>query len=566
MAYAHARGVIHRDLKPSNVMVGGFGEVQVMDWGLAKVLVRGGVADDATAGKLPDQETIIATARSAGDSDLSRAGSVMGTPAYMAPEQARGELDVVDERADVFALGSILCEILTGSPAFVGRSSGEIQRKAARGETAEALSRLADCGADAELVALCRDCLAGEPADRPRAASVVSDRVASYLAGVQEKLHASERERAVAEARAVEERARRKLQVGLIASILALTALGGLSFTYAIHQRQARAARLDRLLAEATMLRAQARAQPDDVARWEKAGAALARLADDPGAGADPIAKARLVVLRREVEARLEAAEIDQSLLERLTDIRASGGDDLDGSPADSAYADAFVSAGIDLDRGDPVEEGSRIARRPGPVALAMAAALDEWASRRRRARPGAIASWRRLVAAARVADPDPRRNELRTLWEETDRKAQLGPLRTLAEQADVATWPAQSLDLLAAAVGDAGDIDAAIVLLRQAVIRHPGDVWINFHLGNLLEHADPPQPDEAIRYYTAARAVRPETAFDLAQALKARGQTDEAVQIFATSSGSGRVKAQTSPGWAGSSRMWVVMTRPTRC
>src|SRR5262249_3815324 len=112
VAYAHARGVIHRDLKPSNVMLGSFGEVQVMDWGLAKVLPRGGVVDDAGAGQARE-ETVIATARSGPDApELSRAGSVLGTPSFMAPEQARGEIDQVDERADVFALGSILCEIL----------------------------------------------------------------------------------------------------------------------------------------------------------------------------------------------------------------------------------------------------------------------------------------------------------------------------------------------------------------------------------------------------------------------------------------------------------------------
>src|SRR5262249_20716200 len=133
LAYAHARGVVHRDLKPSNIMAGAFGEVQVMDWGLAKVLSRGGVADEQPpAGK---EATVIQTIRS-GPSPSSasgtdtQAGSVLGTPAYMAPEQARGEADSLDERVDVFGLGGLLCVILTGQPPFRGPTSAEQQRQA----------------------------------------------------------------------------------------------------------------------------------------------------------------------------------------------------------------------------------------------------------------------------------------------------------------------------------------------------------------------------------------------------------------------------------------------------
>ena len=233
MAYAHARGVIHRDLKPSNVMVGSFGEVQVMDWGLAKVLPRGGAVEDASAGHTKDQGTVIATARSGSDSDLSQAGSIMGTPSYMAPEQARGEGDQVDERADVFALGSILCELLTGEPAFTGRNSGEIQRKAARGELADAFARLDQnsFGHDAELISLARSCLASERDDRPRNAGEVAERMSLYHSRVQERLRQSEIARAEEKARAEEatkraavERDRLRLTIALAASVVGLDA------------------------------------------------------------------------------------------------------------------------------------------------------------------------------------------------------------------------------------------------------------------------------------------------------------------------------------------------------
>src|SRR5262249_10119792 len=148
---------------------------------------------------------VIQTVRTGTDAELSHAGSVLGTPAYMPPEQASGDLDRLDERADVFALGSILCEILTGRPAFTGRTVGEIQRKAARGDLGDAFSRLEACEADAELAALARDCLACEPEDRPQNASSVTERLAAYLAGVQARLRTAELARVDAQARAEEE-------------------------------------------------------------------------------------------------------------------------------------------------------------------------------------------------------------------------------------------------------------------------------------------------------------------------------------------------------------------------
>ena len=128
----------------------------------------------------------------------------MGTPAYMAPEQARGEVDQLDERCDVFAMGSILCEVLTGEPAFTGRSSGEIQRKASRGELREATDRLETSGVDSELIALAKDCLAPEQEDRPRHAGEVAARINGYQTDVQERLRLAEIARAEEKARAEE--------------------------------------------------------------------------------------------------------------------------------------------------------------------------------------------------------------------------------------------------------------------------------------------------------------------------------------------------------------------------
>jgi serine/threonine-protein kinase len=532
MAYSHARGVIHRDLKPSNVMVGSFGEVQVMDWGLAKVLPRGGIADDAKAGK-PPQETVIATGRSGQDAPwLSQPGSAMGTPNYMAPEQARGETELINERADVFALGSILCEILTGSPAFTGRGSGEILRKAGRGDTVDALARLDGCGAEGELIAIAKDCLAVEPEDRPRDAKVVSDRVTSYLSGVQERVQAAERERAVAVARAIEERRRRKLQLALAASVLAFTTLGGLSTTYYLQERAERArqateqaAAVDRVVGQAETLRQQASANPEDVSRWEVALAAV-RQAEAVG---DEAAEPRLLALRTQVRAGLEAATRDKTLLDRLVDIRSAEADDPDGSITDRDYAAAFREAGIEFVGQAPAEAGAKVKARPASVSLSLAAALDDWAATRREKRKDSAGATQ-LSEAARVADHDPWRNQLRKALDQSDKAARLAGLRSLARTAKFDELGAINFQLLGNGLFDAGDGALAESVLRTGQERHPGDVWVNYSLGKVLENRS--RRDEAIRFYTAARSIRPETAHSLAHVLEERGDSDEAIAV----------------------------------
>jgi hypothetical protein len=197
VAYAHACGVIHRDLKPANIMVGAFGEVRVMDWGLARVLRgRGGQAGPPPAN--PDEQAPVRTVRTGPSGGDTQAGSVLGTPAYMAPEQARGEVGRLDERCDVFGLGAVLCEVLTGRPPFGGAPHPDVLRRAARGELDEAHARLDGCGADPGLVLLAKACLAPDPDARPGNAGLVAEGVSVYFARVEKRVRAAE----VAEAQA----------------------------------------------------------------------------------------------------------------------------------------------------------------------------------------------------------------------------------------------------------------------------------------------------------------------------------------------------------------------------
>jgi tRNA A-37 threonylcarbamoyl transferase component Bud32 len=122
--YAHQRGVTHRDLKPENIMLGAHGEVYVMDWGIARVHASGG-PEPVTVDALPEEE-----------------GSLLGTPAYMAPEQAWGRVSSIDARTDVYALGGILYQILTGQPPHRGQNPNETLAAARAGKVKPPHERL----------------------------------------------------------------------------------------------------------------------------------------------------------------------------------------------------------------------------------------------------------------------------------------------------------------------------------------------------------------------------------------------------------------------------------------
>jgi serine/threonine protein kinase/tetratricopeptide (TPR) repeat protein len=234
VAYAHSLRVIHRDLKPSNVMVGKFGEVQIMDWGLAKVLPAGAPIDDGPRREWsPADDGTVIRAGPAGAADTpggsgngappTRDGSVLGTPAYMAPEQAGGELDRLDERADVFGLGVVLCEVLTGSPPYTGRDEYQVFRKALRSDLADAHSRLSDSSAEPELVALCRRCLSAEPEERARHAGDVAHAVAALRAAAEGRARRAELDRVWAA-----EQGKRRRVLLTASGVIAVVMLAGL--------------------------------------------------------------------------------------------------------------------------------------------------------------------------------------------------------------------------------------------------------------------------------------------------------------------------------------------------
>ncbi len=512
VGFAHAGGVVHRDLKPGNVMVGAFGEVQVMDWGIARVRAEG-------AGPTPEESRTRAWCDPA--EAVTHAGVVMGTPAYMAPEQARGE--DADARADVFALGGILCEVLTGARPFRG-TADEALARAKAGDVAEARADLDACAADPELVDVARLCLSPTRGPRPADGQRVADLLAAYRAGVDARLRAAEQDRAAAEARVAEGRKRRRVQLVLAAALVLLVAGGGAVGVWRVSEDGKK--RLDARLREEEQERRTAAAD-------EQVNTLFERVLAELGAGdADRAAALLDQAERRAKDAgltspadrvrRYRAEVTSQRALDAVDDVRWTL---VDGRPASpTAVTDGWRAAlkgyGIAPGTTPPAEAAARV--NGSAIRTSLLVALDGWLARA----PGAEVDHVRAVLDA--ADPGRFRAEVRQLVAARD-AAGLAVRATRPEWADLPTGLAQ-------AVAQVVPPDAARGVLVSAVARRPND--FNLLMGVAATY--PPDTEvgaaERVGWYQAAATLRPKAfavRVALGTALRDLGDGDRAFETI---------------------------------
>lgn len=464
---AHRSGVSHRDLKPGNILLTDDGTPKIADFGLAQ------------------------RAEQEGSETLTLPGARIGTPSYMSPEQASGATLKFCPLVDVYALGAILYEMLTGRPPFRGESAAETERQVIRDEPVPP-SRLTP-KTPRDLETICLTCLQKEPARRYPSAADLADDLDRFLAEIPIRARPIGRlERAMRWSR------KRPAAAALILTLATTIAAGSTTAVWLARASEARHTEdlLRRGLSRDAVESALARLPTlRGERRWVEAAAVLeaahSRLADADDA---------------ELTRRFSAAREDLSNSREIDAIRqsyaAANNVGYSYSPAAEAYDRVFVRCGIGRD----VPIDLAVERVRGAVIREdLLAALDHAAFVDRVLGDNDGMAW--ALELARRADPDPWRDRFRTAKEWFDKNALL---RLGADaKAPSATALPHQLVLIGVLLSGFGATEETLAPLRDAQRRFPSDFWVNLELANALQSAG--KPRESFEFLRAALAVRPD-------------------------------------------------------